>query len=105
MYDSDAIGVGIIAPKGVFRNSYAQIGLGVSKQFETDHTFDRLKINGVLVFDLMPGVSTSSVLGKLGSGSRFFLAIAIDRGPTRGPDAVQTYIGFDFDMRRIFGSF
>ena len=52
VYDSDSVGVGIITPKGVFRNSYAQIGWGVSKQFETDRKFDRMKINGVLVFDV-----------------------------------------------------
>jgi len=105
VFDNDAVGVGIIAPKGVFRNSYAQIGWGVSKQYESDHAFDRLKINGVLVFDVMPHLSTGSILGKLGKGSRFFVAIAIDRNPSHGPDAVQTYVGADFDLRQMFGSF
>ena len=105
VYDSDSIGAGIVAPKGVFRHSYAQVGWGVSKQYESDHSFDRLKINGVLVFDLMPNLSPGNFMRDLGAGSRFFIAISIDRNPKDGPDAVQTYIGADFDLRRVFGAF
>jgi hypothetical protein len=105
VYDSDAVGMGIIAPKGAFRNSYAQVGWGVSKQYDTDRAFDRFKINGVLVFDVLPTLSADSILTRLGAGSRFFLAISIDRNFRNGPDAVQTYIGADFDLRRVFGGF
>jgi hypothetical protein len=108
VYDANSIGAGIIAPKGVFRNSYAQIGWGASKQFATDLKYDRMKVNGVLVFDVVaPGVldTSTSIAGRLGKGSRFFLAISIDRNLHDGPDAVQTYVGFNFDLRKIFGSF
>ncbi len=105
VYDSDSVGVGIIAPKGVFRHSYAQVGWGLSKQYESDHSIDRLKVNGVLVFDLMPNLSPGNFIKDLGAGTRFFLAISIDRNLNNGPDAVQTYFGADFDLRRVFGSF
>ena len=105
VYDADSIGVGFIAPKGVFRHSYAQVGWGVSKQYQTDKKFDRFKINGVLVFDLLPNITPSNILKDLGAGARFFIGIAIDRNLRNGPDAVQTYIGADFDLRRIFGAF
>jgi hypothetical protein len=35
VYDSDAVGVGLTASRGVFRGSYAQMGWGLSKQYET----------------------------------------------------------------------
>ncbi len=105
VYDSDAVGAGIIAPKGVFRHSYAQVGWGVSKQYDLDKSFDRLKINGVLVFDLMPNLTPGGFFKDLGAGSRFFIAISIDRNVKNGPDSVQTYVGADFDLRRIFGAF
>ena len=105
VFDADSMGIGLIASKGVFRSSYAQVGVGQSRQFETDKRFARAKINGVLVFDLMPGLSADGILSKLGAGSRFFLALSIDRNFRKGPDAVQTYVGVDFDLRRMFGSF
>jgi hypothetical protein len=105
VYDANSVGAGIIAPKGVFRHSYAQVGWGVSKQYDTDQSWDRLKINGVLVFDLLPNITPGTFFRDLGAGSRFFIAITIDRNVWNGPDAVQTYIGADFDLRRIFGAF
>jgi hypothetical protein len=105
LYDANSLGVGIIAPKGVFRNSYAQAGWGNSRQYITDPKFDRFKVNGVLVFDVIPNLSVSNIGKALASSWRFFIAISIDRNFHNGPDAVQTYLGFDFDLRRIFGSF
>jgi hypothetical protein len=57
------------------------------------------------VFDVLPGLSADGFWSKLGAGSRFFVAIAIDRNFSDGPDSVQTYIGAAFDLRRMFGSF
>lgn len=105
VYDANSVGAGLLAPKGVFRNSYAQVGWGNSHQYQTDQKFDRLKINGVLMFDVIPGLSADSITKKLGAAWRFFLAISIDRNLHNGPDAVQSYIGFDFDLRRVFGTF
>lgn len=105
VYDTSELGVGALVPKGVFRGSSAQIGLGQSKQFETDQRFHRTKLDAVLVFDVLPGLSAQGILSRLGAGSRFFIAISIDRNFRDGPDAVQTYVGADFDLRRLFGSF
>jgi hypothetical protein len=90
VYDANHIGVGIVAPKGVFRQSYAQVGWGVSKQYETDTKWDRLRVNGVLMFDLLPNITPGNFFKDLGAGARFFVAIAIDRNVQTGPDAVHT---------------
>jgi hypothetical protein len=105
VYDSDAVGVGLTASRGVFRDSYAQMGWGLSKQYESSSRFRRTKIDGVLAFDLLPGLSADGFWSKLGAGTRFFVAIAIDRNFSDGPDSVQTYVGAAFDLRRMFGSF
>jgi hypothetical protein len=105
VYDANSFGAGLIASKGPFRNSFAQVGIGNSKQYESDKGFDRLKVNAVLVFDVIPGWIQSAGWKGLSAGSRFFIAIAIDRNPSSGPDAVQTYIGVDYDLRHLFGSF
>jgi hypothetical protein len=103
VYNSNSLGVGILAPKGVFRNSLAQVAWGLSEQFGSDPRWNRLKINGLLAFDLMPGLKDRIEFWKrLGGSSRFFVEISVDRNLHQGPDAVQTYVGFLFDLRQAF---
>ena len=103
VYNSNALGVGILAPKGVFRNSLAQVAWGLSEQFGSDPSWNRLKINGLLAFDLMPNLKDRLEFWKrLGGSTRFFVEISVDRNLHQGPDAVQTYVGLLFDLRQAF---
>jgi hypothetical protein len=103
VYNSNSVGVGVLAPTGVFRNSLAQVAWGLSEQFGSDPSWNRLKVNGLLAFDLMPGLKNRSGAGKrLGGSTRFFVEIAVDRNLKNGPDAVQTYLGLLFDLRQAF---
>jgi hypothetical protein len=107
VHNSDAIGVGILSPFGVFKNSSAQVAWGRSEQFQSDTRWNRLKINGTLIFDVAPGLKDSLEFWKRLAGSpRAFVSIGVDRNPGGGsPDAVISYVGIDFDLRHIFFGF
>jgi hypothetical protein len=104
VFNSDMIGAGILSPAGPFRNSSAMVGWGRSDRFQSNPGWNRLKINGTLVFDLMPGFKDRVEFWKRLAGSpRMFVAMAVDRNPHGpGPDSVNSYIGIDVDLRRIF---
>jgi hypothetical protein len=108
VFNSDSyLGIGILSPRGTFKGSFAQVGWGHSEQFQSFPDANRLKIFGTLAFDLVPSLSAgaSGFFGRLGGASRMFIAISVDRDPSGpAPDAVQTYVGFDFDLRKAFGS-
>jgi hypothetical protein len=104
VFNNDMVGGGILSPAGPFKNSNATVGWGRSEQFQSNPGWNRLKINGTLVFDLMPGFKDRLEFWKRLAGSpRMFVSITVDRNPGGpGPDAVNTYIGVDVDLRRIF---
>jgi hypothetical protein len=93
VFNNDMLGGGILSPAGPFKNSNATVGWGRSERFQSNPGWNRLKINGTLVFDLMPSFKDR----------RMFVQINVDRNPGGpGPDAVNTYVGVDIDLRRIF---
>jgi hypothetical protein len=104
VFNNDMVGVGILSPAGPFKNSNATVGWGRSERFQSNPGWNRLKINGMLMFDLVPGFKDRLEFWKRLAGSpRMFVSIAVDRNPNGpGPDAVNTYIGLDIDLRRIF---
>jgi hypothetical protein len=104
VFNNDLLGGGIIAPAGPFRDSNAIVGWGRSERFQSNPGWNRLKVSGMLVFDLVPGFKDSLEFWKRLAGSpRMFVQINVDRNPNGpGPDAVNTYIGLDVDLRRIF---
>jgi hypothetical protein len=104
VFNNDMLGGGILAPAGPFRDSNAIVGWGRSERFQSNPGWNRLKISGMLVFDLMPGFKDRLEFWKRLAGSpRMFVQINVDRNPGGpGPDAVNTYIGVDVDLRRIF---
>jgi hypothetical protein len=104
VFNSDLIGAGTLLPAGPFRDSSATVGWGRSDRFQSNPGWNRLKINGTLVFDLMPGFKDRLEFWKRLAGSpRMFVSIAVDRNPNGpGPDSVNSYIGIDVDLRRIF---
>jgi hypothetical protein len=109
VYSSDAyVGGGLVAPKGIFRGSFAEVGWGRSRQFQTAPNANRMKIYGTLFFDVAPGLleQAKNIFTQSIGSTRFFAAIVVDRNPNgRAPDAVQSYFGVDFDVRRLFGGF
>ena len=104
VFNSDMLGVGILSPAGPFKDSSASVGWGMSDRFQSNPGWNRLKINGTLVFDLVPGFKDRLEFWKRLAGSpRMFVSIAVDRNPHGpGPDSVNSYIGLDVDLRRIF---
>jgi hypothetical protein len=108
VFSSDAyVGGGITTPKGSFRGSFAEVAWGRSRQFQSVPEANRMKIYGMLMFDLMPGLigQAQNVLSQAGSAMRLFAMIVVDRNPGGvAPDAVQTYLGITFDVRRLVGS-
>jgi hypothetical protein len=104
VFNANVLGVGIVSPAGVFKNSYAQVGWGQSEQFQSRPGWNRMKVTGSLVFDLVPGFKDRLEFWKRLAGSpRMFVLINVDRNPGGpGPDSVNTYIGIDIDLRRMF---
>jgi hypothetical protein len=104
VFNNDMLGGGILSPAGPFRDSSASVGWGRSERFQSNPGWNRLKINGTLIFDLVPGFKDRLEFWKRLAGSpRMFVMINVDRNPGGpGPDAVNTYIGVDVDLRRIF---
>jgi hypothetical protein len=104
VFNNDMLGGGILAPAGPFRDSNAIVGWGRSERFQSNPGWNRLKVSGMLVFDLVPGFKDSLEFWKRLAGSpRMFVQINVDRNPGGpGPDAVNTYVGIDVDLRRIF---
>jgi hypothetical protein len=104
VFNNDMLGGGILSPAGPFRDSSASVGWGRSERFQSNPGWNRLKINGTLIFDLVPGFKDRLEFWKRLAGSpRMFVQINVDRNPSGpGPDAVNTYVGIDVDLRRIF---
>lgn len=104
VFNADALGVGVTSPSGPFRNSSAIVAWGRSEQFQSDPRWNRLKVSGNLVFDVVPNLTDTLEFWKRLAGSpRAFVAIMVDRNPGGGsPDSVVSYVGIDFDLRRLF---
>ena len=91
--DMHDLALGVIATKGVFCGSYIDAGWGRSDVFRT-HRRGRAKVEGRLER------SVSSAGGPLS----FFVQMAVDTDLRTGSDAVQTSLGFRFDIGRIWTS-
>ena len=106
-FNTMLFGAGILSPAGVFKGSYAQVGWGQSQQFQSNPDWNRLKVTGALIFDVMPGFKDRLQFWKRLAGSpRVFVLINVDRNPGgRGPDSVTTHVGVDLDLRRLFFGF
>jgi hypothetical protein len=104
VFNSDQVAIGVLSPIGVFRGSNAMVGWGHSDQFQSNPGWNRLKISGTLLFDVMPGFRDQLEFWKRLAGSpRVFVSITVDRNPGGpGPDSVTSYVGVDIDLRHMF---
>ena len=102
--NSDMLGIGILSPAGPFKGSNATVGWGLSDRFQSHPGWNRLKVNGTLIFDVVPGFKDRLEFWKRAMGSpRVFVSMSVDRNPGGpAPDSVTSYIGVDVDLRRMF---
>lgn len=104
VFRDDHFGGGLIAPTGPFAGSSAEIGWGKTELIDSNPGWHRLKIDGTLMFDLMPGLADRlNVFQRMGGATRGFVEIYIDQSLGSGPDSVQTFVGVSFDFRSAFG--
>jgi hypothetical protein len=97
VYKSFHAGVGLRVDGGPFEGTQLEAGWGNNELF-SGPSWRRLKIDGLLTFSL-DGVPL------VRDRARFFVEMFIDndlRGTSA--DSIQTFLGFDFDIRRFFGS-
>ena len=88
--DMHHLGLGAIATKGPFQGSYLEVGWGRSDIFAL-HRRRRFKIDGYLEHNIGKGIS-------------FFTQLFVDSDFGRGSDAIQTFIGLNFDLPEVVKS-
>lgn len=89
----DHVALGAIATKGNYEDSYLEVGFGRSDMFAiAPHT--RTKLDAYLQRRLhLPYVKDRM---------SFFTQLTVDAHLGHGSDAIQTYIGFNFDLMKLF---
>ncbi len=94
LVDTNHVGFGLIASEGRYAGSYLEAGYGTSHIFEDD-PHGRYKLDGFLSWE-------AGFFKKLGAWP--FVQFVADVDLKEGPDTVQTYFGFDFDLDLLFGA-
>jgi hypothetical protein len=89
-------GLGLIADDGPFEGSYFEAGIGMNELLGSPK-FNRLKIDGFLTFPL-------TKVPLIRDNANFFIQMFIDNDFKKGADSVQTFVGFDVDVRKFFGA-
>jgi hypothetical protein len=85
------IGLGAIVTKGSFVDSYLEAGVGRSDLYLVNPN-RRLKINAYLQKTLPVGNDAMS----------FFVQMLVDSDMGKSSDSVQTYVGVNFDLGKLF---
>ncbi|HXD75388.1 MAG TPA: hypothetical protein VN628_16700 [Vicinamibacterales bacterium] len=104
-FSAQHVGIGGLIPAGHFRDSGMIFGLAKEDYYGTSHAkWSRLKLNALAIFDVLPQLQDFSVTKWMGFGSwRGFIAFDVDRdGGGLGPDSIETYVGFVFDLSKAF---
>jgi hypothetical protein len=81
------VGLGAVATKGGFQDSYLEFGFGRNDLF-AEHRLSRWKVDAYLSKALSNGVS-------------FFVQMTVDTDIGPGADSIQSFLGFNFDLKRI----
>ena len=81
------VGLGAITTKGDFQGSYLEVGYGRNDLF-AQHRLSRWKVDAYLSRRIRKGIS-------------FFAQINVDTDIGPGADSIQSYLGFDFDLRKF----
>jgi hypothetical protein len=93
--DMHHLAFGAIATKGRFQDSYLEAGWGRSDTFATARR-KRVKVDGYLQWKL------PSTLGNMGFAG--FAQLFVDTDLGRGSDAIQSYIGINYDLDKLISS-
>ena len=80
-------GLGLMLTNGPLVGSYFEIGRGVNDVFLDGRK--RFKLDALLLFDTRRAVTP-------------FAQLVVDTDMGNGPDSIQSYFGFDIDVRRLF---
>ena len=80
-------GLGLMLTNGPMVGSYFEIGRGVNDVFLDGRK--RFKLDALLLFDTRRAVTP-------------FAQLVVDTDMGNGPDSIQSYFGFDIDVRRLF---
>lgn len=96
VYPNTHVGVGLRVADGPFEGSMLEGGWGNNELF-SGPKWRRLKIDGLMTFGL-DGVPV------IGQAVNFFVQMYVDND-VRGTssDSIQTFLGFDIDIRKFFG--
>ena len=88
------IALGAMATKGIWQDSYLEAGWGRSDLFQVSRR-RRVKIDGYLSRQIAPTTLKEAV--------SFFAQINVDTDLGHAADAIQSYVGFSFDLGKLFG--
>lgn len=91
--DLDHVALGAVATKGKYENSHLEVGYGRSDIFATARR-KRVKVDGYLQ-RRFPDVTGWSALS-------LFVQLFVDSDLGRGSDAIQSYVGLNFDLGKLF---
>jgi hypothetical protein len=91
--DMHRLALGAIATKGRFENSYLEVGWGRSDTFATARR-KRVKIAGYLEWKIPKITDVTGLSG--------FAQLLVDTDLGRGSDAIQSYIGINYDLDQLF---
>ncbi len=90
--DNHLVAIGLIATNGSMSGSYVAAGFGRTDLF-LEHSRDRWKFDGLLAFAI-PGTDWASG----------FVQITVDSDFGGGSDSIQSYVGIDFDVSKLWPS-
>jgi len=90
VFDLHHVALGLTVIKGRFQGSYFEVGYGRSDFFQENRR-RRFKIDGFLSWEF-PGAKFM----------RPFAQMTVDADLGRSSDSIQTYLGFDFDLKCLF---
>jgi hypothetical protein len=96
VFKNHHVGLGLQAEDGPFEGSVFEVGWG-NNQMLSGTAWKRLKVDGLVTFSLQG-------IPWIRDKAHFFIEMFIDndlRGHT--PDSIQTFMGFDIDIRKFFG--
>jgi len=95
--DAHHAGLGIVATKGRFKDSYLEAGFGRNDVF-LKHRQDRWLIDGLITWE----IERRRISERAGLWP--FLQLTVDSDFGGGSDSIQSYLGLAFDLDRLFGA-
>jgi hypothetical protein len=96
VFKNHHVGIGLLGRGSAFEGSYLEAGVGMN-ELMGGRKFKRLKIDGFLTFALTRVPLIRDI-------AFFLVKMLIDNDLGLGADSIQTFLGFDIDVRKFFGA-